>query len=123
MGCGAVDGAAPPLTRGRGYDPGYGENSVGSVATLMSPATIGSTGGLCTNILHAGRTLEPKHCFLGGDGSSGPGSCNDGRKGGHVCHHHSGALSSPSFEGDEEGQGAVKQPCMDVDGSLTSDEL
>ena len=39
MGCGAVDGAAPPLTRGRGYDPGYGENSVGSAATLMGPAT------------------------------------------------------------------------------------
>ncbi|KAF3676900.1 putative exopolygalacturonase-like [Capsicum annuum] len=24
-----VDGVAPPLTRGRGFDPGYGENSVG----------------------------------------------------------------------------------------------
>ncbi|KAF3636623.1 hypothetical protein FXO37_25363 [Capsicum annuum] len=35
-----VDGAAPPLTRGRGYDPGYGENFVGSAATLMGPATL-----------------------------------------------------------------------------------
>ncbi|KAF3675187.1 hypothetical protein FXO38_04855 [Capsicum annuum] len=34
----AVDGAAPSLTRGRGFDPGYGENSVGSAATLMGPA-------------------------------------------------------------------------------------
>ena len=39
MGCGAVDGAAPPLTRGRGYDLGYGENSVKSAITLMGPAT------------------------------------------------------------------------------------
>ena len=37
MGCGAVDGAAPPLTRGRGFDFGYGENSVGSAATLIGP--------------------------------------------------------------------------------------
>ncbi|KAF3642011.1 putative 1-acyl-sn-glycerol-3-phosphate acyltransferase PLS1-like [Capsicum annuum] len=40
MGYGAVDGAAPPLTRDRGYDSGYGENSVGSAATLMGPATL-----------------------------------------------------------------------------------
>ncbi|PHT38062.1 hypothetical protein CQW23_21635 [Capsicum baccatum] len=39
MGCGAVDEAAPPLTRGRGYDAGYGENSVRSATTLMGPAT------------------------------------------------------------------------------------
>ncbi|KAF3647028.1 putative agamous-like MADS-box protein AGL31-like [Capsicum annuum] len=36
--CSAVDGAAPFLIRGRGFDPGYGENSVGSAATLMGPA-------------------------------------------------------------------------------------
>ena len=39
MGCGAVYEAAPPVTRGRGFDPGYGENSVGSAVTLMGPAT------------------------------------------------------------------------------------
>jgi len=39
MGCGAVDGPAPPLTRGRGYDPCYRENSVVSTATLMGPGT------------------------------------------------------------------------------------
>ena len=39
MSCGAVDGAALLLTRGRGYDPGYGENSVGSAATLIGPVT------------------------------------------------------------------------------------
>ncbi|PHU15847.1 Transcription factor RAX2 [Capsicum chinense] len=30
-------GAVPALTRGRGFDPEYGENSVGSAATLMGP--------------------------------------------------------------------------------------
>ena len=39
MCCGAVDGVAPPLTRGRGYDPGYGVNSVRSAVILMGPAT------------------------------------------------------------------------------------
>ncbi|KAF3684620.1 hypothetical protein FXO37_01263 [Capsicum annuum] len=34
-----VDEDAPPLTRGRGYDPGYGENSVGTATTLMGLAT------------------------------------------------------------------------------------
>ncbi|KAF3655887.1 putative F-box protein-like [Capsicum annuum] len=34
-----VDGIAPPLTRGRGFDPGYGENSVDSAATLIGLAT------------------------------------------------------------------------------------
>ncbi|PHU07442.1 hypothetical protein BC332_23931 [Capsicum chinense] len=34
-----VDEAALPLTRGRGFDPRYGENSVGSTATLMGLAT------------------------------------------------------------------------------------
>lgn len=28
IGYGAVDEAISPLTRGRGFDPGYGENSV-----------------------------------------------------------------------------------------------
>ncbi|KAF3659600.1 hypothetical protein FXO38_12562 [Capsicum annuum] len=35
----SMDGVAPPLTRGRGFDPGYGENSIESAATLMGPAT------------------------------------------------------------------------------------
>ncbi|KAF3650490.1 putative U-box domain-containing protein 4-like [Capsicum annuum] len=39
MGCGAVDETVLPLTRGRRFDPGYGENSVGSTATLMGPST------------------------------------------------------------------------------------
>lgn len=39
MGWGAVDGAALLLTRGRGFDLGYGENSFESTATLMGPAT------------------------------------------------------------------------------------
>ncbi|PHU03165.1 putative glutamate carboxypeptidase 2 [Capsicum chinense] len=34
-----VDGTASPLTRGREYGPGYRENSIGSAATLMGPAT------------------------------------------------------------------------------------
>ncbi|KAM3222431.1 hypothetical protein P3L10_021701 [Capsicum annuum] len=39
MACGAVDGVAPPLIRGRGFNPGYRKNSVGSAAILMGPAT------------------------------------------------------------------------------------
>ncbi|PHT54891.1 Phosphatidylinositol 4-phosphate 5-kinase 6 [Capsicum baccatum] len=34
-----VDEAVPPLIRGQGYDPGYGENSIGNAATIMGPAT------------------------------------------------------------------------------------
>ncbi|PHT31060.1 Ethylene-responsive transcription factor 15 [Capsicum baccatum] len=34
-----VDEVAPPLIKGRGFDLGYGENSVGSAVTLMGPAT------------------------------------------------------------------------------------
>ncbi|PHT99233.1 Cysteine-rich receptor-like protein kinase 2 [Capsicum chinense] len=42
MGCGAMDGAVlllPEVESSRGFDPWYGENSVGSVATLMRPTT------------------------------------------------------------------------------------
>ncbi|KAM3218037.1 hypothetical protein P3L10_022566 [Capsicum annuum] len=39
MSCGAMNEAALPLIRGRGFDPGYGKNSVGSAATLMGPST------------------------------------------------------------------------------------
>ncbi|PHU09060.1 hypothetical protein BC332_20920 [Capsicum chinense] len=35
----SLDGAALSLTRGRRFDPGYGENSVGSVVALMGPST------------------------------------------------------------------------------------
>ncbi|KAF3659494.1 putative protein IQ-DOMAIN 1-like [Capsicum annuum] len=35
----SLDGAASTLTRGRGFDSRYGENSVGSTATLVGPAT------------------------------------------------------------------------------------
>lgn len=38
MGCGAMDEAVSSLTRGR-MNSGYGENSIGSVATLMNPVT------------------------------------------------------------------------------------
>ncbi|KAF3650999.1 hypothetical protein FXO38_16851 [Capsicum annuum] len=37
MGSGATDGVAPFLTRGRGFDLGYGENSVGSATLEWGP--------------------------------------------------------------------------------------